>query len=58
VPTRGRLVLRLAGYLPSSTGVAAAQSGVTTAGALIGFCVPPAVLTALSLVAVRRYGVQ
>lgn len=51
-------MLQLAGYLPSSTGVAVARSGVTTTGVLIGFCVLPAVLTALSLVALHRYGAR
>jgi len=49
------LVLQLAGYLPSTTGVAAEQSSQTTAGVLVGFAILPAALTALSLFAVRRY---
>jgi len=46
------LVLQLAGYLPSTSGTAAAQSGATALGVLVGFAVLPAVLTALSLPAV------
>lgn len=49
------LVLQLAGYVPSASGVAAEQSAGTATGVLVGFAVLPAVLTALSLVAVRRY---
>lgn len=49
------VVLQLAGYLPSTTGIAAEQSSDTTARVLIGFAVLPALLTALSLPAVRRY---
>lgn len=48
-------VLQLAGYLPSTTGLAAEQSSGTTAGVLVGFAVLPAVLTMLSLTAVHRY---
>jgi glycoside/pentoside/hexuronide:cation symporter, GPH family len=47
------LVLQLSGYVPSSTGEAAAQSGGTVTGVLLGFAVLPAVLTALSLIALR-----
>ena len=49
------LVLQLAGYLPSATGVAAEQSSGTATGVHVGFAVLPALLTAVSLVAVRRY---
>ena len=46
------LVLQLSGYLPSTSGTAAAQSGATALGVLVGFAVLPAALTALSLPAV------
>lgn len=47
------LVLQLAGYLPSTTGVAAAQTAATANGVLLGFALLPALLTGLSLVALR-----
>jgi Na+/melibiose symporter-like transporter len=48
------LVLQVAGYVPSDTGVAAAQSASTVAAVLVAFAVLPAALTALSLLALRR----
>jgi Na+/melibiose symporter-like transporter len=45
------LVLQIAGYIPSTTGVAVAQSDTTATGVLLGFGVLPAALTALSLLA-------
>lgn len=47
------LVLELAGYLPSTTGVATAQTGTTATGVLVGYALVPAGLTALSLLTVR-----
>jgi Na+/melibiose symporter-like transporter len=49
------LVLQVAGYLPSTTGTAAAQSASTAAAVLAGFAVLPAALTALSMPAVLRH---
>jgi Na+/melibiose symporter-like transporter len=48
------LVLQTAGYVPSTTGEAAAQSDTTATGVLLGFGVLPAALTALSLLALGR----
>ncbi|QYN36997.1 MFS transporter [Pseudonocardia sp. DSM 110487] len=45
------LVLQIAGYIPSTTGEAVAQSDTTATGVLLGFGVLPAALTALSLLA-------
>jgi len=45
------LVLQVAGYIPSTTGEAAAQSAATANAVLLGVAVLPAALTALSLVA-------
>ncbi|MBC8092877.1 MAG: MFS transporter, partial [Pseudonocardia sp.] len=50
------LVLQVAGYLPSTTGVAAAQSDAAATGVLLGFTVLPATLTVLSLLALRTAG--
>lgn len=47
------LVLQVAGYIPSTTGVAATQTAATATGVLLGFAVLPALLTGLSLVALR-----
>ncbi|MDN5852170.1 MAG: MFS transporter [Actinomycetia bacterium] len=48
------LVLQVAGYVPSTTGVAATQSAATSTAVLLGFAVLPAAVTGLSLLAVRR----
>ncbi|MEJ3655158.1 MFS transporter [Actinomycetes bacterium KLBMP 9759] len=45
------LVLQLAGYIPSTTGVAAQQSVTTATAVLLGFAILPAALTTLSLLA-------
>jgi glycoside/pentoside/hexuronide:cation symporter, GPH family len=49
------LVLELAGYVPSTTGDAAAQSGGTVTAVLLGFALLPTVLTLASLPALRRW---
>jgi glycoside/pentoside/hexuronide:cation symporter, GPH family len=47
------LVLQAGGYLPSDTGTAAAQPGSAVTAVLVGVAVLPAVLTLLSLLALR-----
>jgi GPH family glycoside/pentoside/hexuronide:cation symporter len=49
------LVLELAGYVPSTTGDAAAQSGGTVTAVLLGFALLPTALTLASLPALRRW---
>jgi glycoside/pentoside/hexuronide:cation symporter, GPH family len=49
------LVLQLAGYVPSTTGVAARQSAATATAVLVGVVVLPGALTAASLLALRRW---
>lgn len=49
------LVLQVAGYVPSDTGAAAAQSDTARLGVLLGFTVLPALLVAVALVALRPY---
>ncbi|MEN3609396.1 MFS transporter [Plantactinospora sp. ZYX-F-223] len=49
------LVLQLTGYVSSSTGQAAAQSGTARAGVLVGFTVLPALLVGLALLTMRGY---
>lgn len=48
------LVLQVGGYRSSDTGAAAAQPASATAAVLLGVALLPAVLTLLSLVALRR----
>ena len=50
------LVLQVGGYRSSDTGAAAAQPASATAAVLLGVALLPAVLTLLSLVALRRPG--
>ncbi|MFY1673390.1 MFS transporter [Plantactinospora sp. WMMB334] len=49
------LVLQLSGYVSSSTGTAAAQSGTARLGVLVGFSVLPALLVGLALLSMRGY---
>ncbi|WP_435587358.1 MFS transporter, partial [Micromonospora aurantiaca (nom. illeg.)] len=49
------LVLQLSGYVSSSTGTAAVQSGSARLGVLLGFTVLPALLVAIPLVLLRGY---
>ena len=49
------LVLQLFGYVSSSTGEAAVQTGTARLGVLLGFTVLPALLVALPVLLLRRY---
>lgn len=48
-------VLQLFHYVPSSTGVAAAQSALAERGVLLGFTLVPAIIVGLALVFLRGY---
>ncbi|MGA5301194.1 MFS transporter [Nucisporomicrobium flavum] len=49
------LVLQLFGYVPSSTGAAAAQDSTARLGILLGFTIVPAVLVGAAVLLLRRY---
>lgn len=52
------LVIAVAGYRSSSTGVAVQQTGTARLGILLGFTVLPALLVGLATLLLRRYDLQ